>query len=162
LSHHLARFFRRFPQIIVPLYWLYRFFRPKYSVGVVGVLFDAQNRVLLVEHVFHPKHPWGMPGGWTDSGENPEQTIIREYKEEVNLDIRIKQLVSVHNPHKHHLDIAYLCETDDLTISQLSYELLNYQWCSLDTLPTMMQFQHEAIQKAYYLRGQLTDEHTPS
>jgi 8-oxo-dGTP diphosphatase len=160
LSQQIASFFRRFPRIIVPLYWLYRFFRPKYSVGVVGVLFDRQDHVLLVEHVFHPKHPWGMPGGWTDHGENPEQTVIREYKEELNLTIRVKQVVSVHTPHRHHLDIAFLCETDDLTIDKLSYELLSYQWCSLDALPKMMQFQHEAIQKAYSLKGQLTDERT--
>ena len=45
----------------------------------------TQGQVLLVEHVFHPYAPWGLPGGWIDRNESPSQTaVIRELQEELN------------------------------------------------------------------------------
>jgi 8-oxo-dGTP pyrophosphatase MutT (NUDIX family) len=32
---------------------------------------------------------WSFPGGGVDEGETPEEAIVREFKEEVNLDVSI-------------------------------------------------------------------------
>jgi 8-oxo-dGTP pyrophosphatase MutT (NUDIX family) len=41
------------------------------------------------------KEGWNLPGGVTDKFESPYQTVIRECKEETNLDIQIKELVLI-------------------------------------------------------------------
>lgn len=56
-----------------------------------GVLFDDQGRILLQERT--DTNNWSLPGGYMEYGENFEQTIIREYKEDSGLEIKpVKQL----------------------------------------------------------------------
>jgi 8-oxo-dGTP diphosphatase len=147
LFRRLAHILRHFPWMLVLPYWIYRFFRPKYSLGAIGILFNPQGDVLLVEHVFHPKTPWGLPGGWVDHNEHPAVTVQREMREELGLNVTANSIVMLNVPFANHLDIVYLCHADDITIGELSFELLNYE------LPKMMAFQREAIQQAYQLRG---------
>ncbi len=140
----LATVIRRFPGLLTIPYNTYRFFQPKYSVGVVGVLFNQAGKVLLVEHVFHPRRPWGLPGGWIGRDEDPDLAIAREFKEELQLDIRADHLLLTERTQPNHLDIAFRCTTDG-EIGDLSYELLGYDWFALDDLPTLYPFQHRAI-----------------
>lgn len=148
--------------MIVP-YWVYRFFRPKYSMGAVGVLFNAQGQVLLVEHAFHPRTPWGLPGGWADRNEHPTRTVERELREELQIDVTAQQIIMIGMTYKNHLDIAVLCKTRDTCVKQLSYELLNYGWYALDDTPPILPFHREAIrQAAILLEVQPADEKTPA
>ena len=62
----IATVLRKNTWLGIPLHGLIRLSRPKYTMGAVGVLFNARGQVLLVEHVFHPKTPWGLPGGWAN------------------------------------------------------------------------------------------------
>jgi len=73
LRQQVAFVVRRVPLLIKVVYYAYRFFQPKFTIGVVGLVFNAQHEILLVEHVFHPKLPWGLPGGWV-KGELPTDT----------------------------------------------------------------------------------------
>ena len=131
---------------------LYRLTVPHYTLGVVGVLLDAKGeRVLLVEHVFHPIKPWGLPGGWLDRGEDPAQAIVREFREETGLRVRaICPLIIERTPTiRGQMDIVYLCALDgDSQTIQLSGELLDFKWTALDTLPPLFDLQHRAITQA--------------
>jgi 8-oxo-dGTP diphosphatase len=63
----------------------------KLSVAVGGFLF-IDSKLLLVKRSLHEKGDpgiWEQPGGQVEEGEDPEQAVIREFKEETNLDIRI-------------------------------------------------------------------------
>lgn len=57
----------------------YRYFASGYLV--------KDNKVLLVHHKKFDK--WTPPGGHMEENETPDQTLIREWKEELNLDIVI-------------------------------------------------------------------------
>lgn len=46
-----------------------------------------ENKVLLVHHKKFDK--WTPPGGHLEENETPDQALIREWKEELNLDISI-------------------------------------------------------------------------
>jgi ADP-ribose pyrophosphatase YjhB (NUDIX family) len=130
----------------------YRTWQPRVTVGVVGAIFNDRGQLLIVEHVFHPKFPWGLPGGWMARNESPEDTVRREVLEETTLRINvIKPLLITPTPQlRWHLDIAFLCqlmpdahETD----IHLSSELLDYQWSDpLQTPP--MGFFHSRVVKA--------------
>lgn len=63
---------------------------PKFLVGVVGLVKDEENRVLLLEHRFRPPYPWGLPGGFIDRGETFEQALIRELQEELGLEVVVE------------------------------------------------------------------------
>jgi ADP-ribose pyrophosphatase YjhB (NUDIX family) len=68
-----------------------------YKVGVIAVIFDDQDRLLLLEHSFRAE-PWGLPGGFLNRGERPDQTLRRELHEEVGLEVSSLDLVFVSAP----------------------------------------------------------------
>lgn len=126
-------------------FWRLR--QPKFSAGVVGVVFNAQGQVLLVEHVFHPYAPWGLPGGWVDRNESPAETVRRELREELNLAIRVGPILMAEIGYGNHLDLAYLCYAEGL-IGALSRELLAFDWYNVNKLPKLQPFHHRAIVQA--------------
>jgi ADP-ribose pyrophosphatase YjhB (NUDIX family) len=66
------------------------------SVRAYGVLIN-EGRVALVRSS-NPRHVpplWWLPGGGIDFGEAPEDTLIREFKEETGLEIHEPQLLGV-------------------------------------------------------------------
>jgi len=63
------------------------------KVGADAAVFDEQDRILLVHRADDAK--WGLIAGWVDPNESPEQTVLRELKEEAGLDGRIEGLVGV-------------------------------------------------------------------
>jgi len=61
----------------------------KFLLGVIGVVVDDAGRVLLLKHSYRNEFPWGLPAGWARRGEQPEETIVRELREEVGLRVRV-------------------------------------------------------------------------
>ena len=119
-------------------------------MGVVGIVFDEQARVLLVEHVFHPQIPWGLPGGWIDRNEEPSEGVARELKEELELVVQAEQIILVEKAFNNHIDLAFLCNASDRKIGEVSNELLGYKWYALDELPALKQFHIKAIHRAFH------------
>lgn len=66
---------------------------PRKRMGAGVLLFDRDGRVLIVKPVY--KDHWTWPGGVVDKDESPRAAAMRETKEEVGLDIKIKQLLEV-------------------------------------------------------------------
>jgi 8-oxo-dGTP pyrophosphatase MutT (NUDIX family) len=50
--------------------------------SVVVIIFDEQDRVLLVRHSYGPS-VWSLPGGGIDRGEEPAHAAAREIREEL-------------------------------------------------------------------------------
>ncbi|PJF32683.1 MAG: hypothetical protein CUN52_00455 [Phototrophicales bacterium] len=145
----IANILRKNTWMGVPLHGLIRLSRPKYTMGAVGVIFNANRQVLLVEHVFHPKTPWGLPGGWVNRREDPADTVVRELYEELSIHVTVERIIalSTDSHFGNHIDLAYLCHTTD-AVGKLSKELLAYQWFDLDNMPRVLKFHNYAIQQA--------------
>lgn len=137
---------------------IWRLSRPRYTVGAVGVVINEAEEILIVEHVFHPKIPWGLPGGWVDRSEALSNTVVREFAEELELEITTEAVIHVEIPPRrgHHIDIAYLCHAKG-TVGTLSRELLDYRWVALKDLPPLPNFHQQAVQKAFAYRSRLRE-----
>jgi len=146
---------RRTPWLVAFSYRLWRMTQPKVTLGAVGVLFDAQGRVLLVEHALHPQTPWGLPGGWVNRGEEPAAAVRRELREELSINVIVDQVILTGSPFPNHLDTAFLCHTED-PIGALSYELVDYAWFPVDEVPRLLSFHYQAVQQAIKLKQENT------
>ncbi len=146
--HQLATFIRKIPLLMKIPYYAYRFIQPKYSVGVIGVVLNEEREILLVEHVFHPKLPRGLPGGWIGFNEDPEETIAREIYEELGLTVTVDELLIATRTEYHHLDFSFLC-TPTGEITTLSYELLGYEWVKRQDLPLIHPFHYRSVEAAF-------------
>lgn len=52
------------------------------------MLVDDQDRALLVERAHEPwRGRWDLPGGFSESGEHPVVTAVREIREELGIDV---------------------------------------------------------------------------
>ena len=117
----------------------------RYSVGVAAVILNDDGQVLLVEHAYHPRLPWGLPGGWLDGDEEPADAITRELKEELQLHARVIRVAYAAKTVPHHIDLAFQCQALS-QVGKLSHELLAYQWCALDQLPEIKGFHRRSIE----------------
>ena len=159
--HYVAWTVQKAPILMFLPYKIMKFFQAKYSIGVLGLVFNESQQILLVEHVYHPYRPWGLPGGWLGRNEKPAKAVVRELKEELSLDVAIERVVLIDNAGRNHMDMAFLC-TAQSAIGELSHELLSYGWFDLDNLPPLYDFHQHAIQQAEkLLENHVTIDATP-
>jgi 8-oxo-dGTP pyrophosphatase MutT (NUDIX family) len=78
--------------------------------SVLGIVFD-EEKLLLAKRKDVPV--WVLPGGGVDPGELPEEAIIREFREEVSLDVEVIRRVGTYTGgffikpvHLYHLKIV--------------------------------------------------------
>lgn len=147
IFERLAGVLRRFPFLIIIPYRVHKYFQAKFTLGVVGVVLNKEQQVLLVEHVFHPVVPWGLPGGWVDQDEDPALAIKREVYEELGIIVDEVTLLSLEKNKLRHLDIAYVCHVTKDEVVKLSFELTDYGWFDLNELPRLHKFHWLALQK---------------
>jgi ADP-ribose pyrophosphatase YjhB (NUDIX family) len=157
-KRRIANLLRRAPWIMGSVQRVWGLTRPRYSLGVVGVLIDDDQRVLLVEHVFHARTPWGLPGGWVDWGEDPDATLQRELREELELDVEVGPLLLFERDRGLHIDLAYRCHARG-GIGRLSAELLTYRWTPFSDLPALSRFHQRAVEAARAADPALSQAH---
>lgn len=64
-------------------------------VGVGGIVIK-DNKVLLVRHTYGQfKGKWIIPGGHVEPGENIDDAVLREIKEETSIESRVKNIISI-------------------------------------------------------------------
>jgi len=83
--------------------------------GIVEI-YNASEKLLGVVLIQRKNIPLGLalPGGFVDIEESVEDAVIREMKEEISLDVKIKNLFGVYsNPDRdkrfHTASVVYLC-----------------------------------------------------
>jgi mutator protein MutT len=69
---------------------------PKQPVVGVGAVVICDGKLLLEKRKNDPgKGKWSIPGGLVELGENVEQTVIREVKEETGLEVEKPEHIDV-------------------------------------------------------------------
>ncbi|GAB4579456.1 MAG: hypothetical protein Fur0022_21940 [Anaerolineales bacterium] len=129
-------------------------FVPKFAVGVVGVIMNKQQEILLFHHTYRgPRYPWGLPGGWLAPSEDPATGIVREIREETGLTVRVLRPLLIENAMIfRRLDLIYLCEITGGEFRSSS-EVDAMQFFSRTSLPNMLFSQRQSILKIFELVG---------
>jgi len=69
---------------------------PKQPVIGVGAVVICDGKILLEKRKNEPgKGKWSIPGGLVELGENVEQTVIREVKEETGLEVEKPEHIDI-------------------------------------------------------------------
>ncbi len=78
-------------------------------VGVSAIILDDRGRVLVLDHTYRPRYSWGMPGGYLNRHERPEQGLRREVREETGLEVEVGALLGSNMYSPGQLDLAFRC-----------------------------------------------------
>jgi 8-oxo-dGTP diphosphatase len=83
--------------------------------GIInGIDENNKNEFVLIKRKNEPfKNHWAIPGGFVDYGETIENAAIREAKEEVGIDVKLKKLLGAYSepkrdPRGHTITMVYL------------------------------------------------------
>lgn len=63
------------------------------KVGVNAAIFSPAGQILLTKRADDQK--WELPGGWTEVNESPEESLARELREEIAIDVRVEECLHV-------------------------------------------------------------------
>ena len=112
-----------------------RLSHPRFAVTAGAVITDNQGRVLLLKHRFRPGTGWGMPGGFMQEGEQPEEALRRELREEVGLEVeKLELLLTRAFKVPRQVEIVFTARAIGDT-NELNYEIQKAAWFSLNELP---------------------------
>ncbi|MCK4859198.1 MAG: NUDIX hydrolase [Candidatus Omnitrophica bacterium] len=66
----------------------------------VDVIIEIDKKIVLIKRK-NPPFGWALPGGFVDYGESLEDAVMREAKEETNLELEnLKQFHTYSDPHR--------------------------------------------------------------
>jgi ADP-ribose pyrophosphatase YjhB (NUDIX family) len=126
-----------------------RFGQGRFTVTVAAMIFDDQERILLLEHVFRADNGWGVPGGFVARGEEPLEALHRELREEANIELdNIQFLFARSLDAVKQIEIYYRARAiGDPTPS--SFEIKGAAWFPLNALPpALSKDQRRLIERA--------------
>lgn len=106
------------------------------KVGGEAAIFNPDGEILLM--LRSDTNEWCLPCGWTEPNESPEETAVRETREETGLDVVPRELIGVYygppgdrfGPHGR-ISVVYLCEVEGGTMA-LSHEGDELEYRGLD------------------------------
>jgi len=112
----------------------------KYPEPTVGALiFNQEGKVFLMTSPKW-KGKYSLPGGHIEFGENIEDTVRREVKEETNLDVFNIQFLEIQEfifgkefyKEKHFIFIEYVCKAKNTDVVLDGREGIEYVWVTID------------------------------
>lgn len=133
--------------------------RDKFRVVVTGWI-TRKNRTLIGKKEENPDHPiggeWHLPGGHVDKGEDLEEAVKREIKEETSLDVDIHQLIDsfkieFEEDYPDMLRIIYHCEATS-SDAKAKDDLQAVQWVQPNELMEELKTESEHIKDRDRLR----------
>lgn len=106
-------------------------------ISIKGIIFNPNNEVLLLKN---ERHYWELPGGRIEKNEQPEETLVREIKEELNLVVQVHQLIDAYVYEvingKYVFIVAYECHYNNQDII-LSEEHNEFGWFTIEKLESI-------------------------
>jgi ADP-ribose pyrophosphatase YjhB (NUDIX family) len=143
----LGSIWRRLPGIVRRR--LVRMGQGRFTVTAGAMIFDEQDRILLLDHVFRPDGGWGIPGGFLTTGEQPEAGLRRELREEIGIELADVELLFARTlPKPRQIEIYFRARAVGEP-NPCSFEIRSSGWFAIDDLPReLSKDQRSLIQRA--------------
>ena len=116
--------------------------KPAYGLTVRGVIKNSDDEILIVKR--HPKsrtdpEMWELPGGKVEKKEHFADALVREIKEETNLDCEVGDFCeAVQNDYMHKRTVQLIMYLDDVSGDvKISEEHTDWMWANLDKIETL-------------------------
>ena len=125
---------------------LVRSVQTSFTVSAAAIVTNEEGKVLLLNHVLRPDSGWGYPGGFVNKGEQGEDAIRREVREETGIQLDKLELHDVRNSGTH-IEILFVAKSVGEPEVR-SREIIELGWFGIDDFPQEMpRRQQEQIQK---------------
>lgn len=111
----------------------------------VYALLEHNHKLLIINEPFQNQLIYKFPGGGLEFGEGTKECLIREFKEELNLDVEIGEhfytqdffIQNAFDPTEQILMIYYLAKTTDEaleTLKVMDQDIVDLHWLSVEEL----------------------------
>ncbi len=111
-----------------------------FTVSVAAIITNDENQTLLLDHVLRTGSGWGIPGGFIKRGEQLEEALQREIREETGLELESVNVLRVRTLDRH---IEALFTAKAVGKAQVkSREINAVGWFTVETLPENMSRAH--------------------
>lgn len=141
LVNLLGKFWKKTPKGVRR--WLTRRVAASFTVSAAAVVTNQSGEVLLLDHLLRPKSGWGLPGGFVNAGEQPEDAVRREIREETGLELRDVQIVRVRTLDRHLEIIFRAVGVGDPQV--MSREIIKLGWFDPEKMPGDMALDQQFI-----------------
>ncbi len=113
-----------------------------YGLTVRGIIKNDNNEILIVKR--HPKSKtdpemWELPGGKVEEGEFFTDALVREIKEETNLNVNVGDFAeAIQNDysHKRTVQIMMYLDVEDGEV-KISEEHTDWMWADIEKIRTL-------------------------
>jgi ADP-ribose pyrophosphatase YjhB (NUDIX family) len=124
----------------------------QFLIGVTGIIFDKDGKILVFKHTYRNIYKWSLPGGYLKSKEHPKEGLEREVKEESGLVISADERLKLRTDRTSaRIDITYIGSYIGGEFKP-SNEVEEVQFCTFEELPRLSKDQLFLIDKALRLR----------
>ncbi len=147
LRGFLGSIFRFTPPVLRRLFS--RATNARFSATAGAVVINERGHLLLLKHVFRSGSGWGIPGGFIHAGEQPEEAVRRELREEVGLELECAEIVFIRTlKSTQQIEIIFRCRPNGEALPQ-SVEVERAAWFPRHALPeTLSGDQRRLIERA--------------
>ena len=122
------------------------------AAAAMAIILDDQNRVLVTVRAKEPgKGTLDLPGGFAEPGESIDQGLVREVKEELNLDIfNLDFFCSFANTYLYKrvvypiTDMAFTCQVKDFSLITPMDDVADFKFIRVHDLDTNLLGMHSA------------------
>lgn len=115
--------------------WSMRATQTRFTVTAGALIFNDAGQVLLLKHRFRAGSGWGIPGGFLEVGEQPEEALRRELREEIGLEVKNVEIFTARSFKKpRQVEILFRCHAN-AEVKPRTMEVEHAEWFSVQELP---------------------------